>query len=318
MDNNKKAIIEDIFNRMVKIQLLDFVDSGSTTKDRKSIDFKYNNHMTVNAIIKKCGPCTLRDYSFDILRDETYASLYEVMVKISDDFSEDELLQIYQDIDTKKLEITNRFLVSCYKLSVFSVKKNLSGHRRSNHGLLPARDYCEYNEEVLNKNGIDLASSSVEDIDADICFFLRFFHEHKEEFLTRRQIQFINDPSTVSDKNVSSFRKRIYKNTLEAFQKEFTNDDDRINELQDQVKTIERILESKDFPAQIIKFRDRSYINDTLTSYVDLPIMRRFNHGDYSYEVLKQYRVALFKALNNINNLLNKAKNEDGREDVLM
>ena len=111
-------------------------------------------------------------------------------------------------------------------------------------------------------------------------------------------------------------RKRIYNNTLTAFQEQFTNDDDKINELQDQIKTIERILESKDFPAQIIKHRDKSYILDPLVTYVDMPIMQRFNRGDYSYEVLKQYRVALFKALNNLNNLLNHAKNKENEEVV--
>jgi hypothetical protein len=235
------------------------------------------------------------------------------MNKISHDFTESELFDIYQDMHKKELPITHQFFSATYKLSCLTTKCQLSGHRRSSGGMIHAYSNVEYTDETLNNIGI----ATDEHTEANICFFLRWFEQNKKSILTRRQLEFLNDESTVSDKNISSYKKRIYKSTLNAFQKEFTNDNDRINELQNQINTIERILESKDFPAQIIKYRDKSYINDALTSYVDLPIMQRFNRGDYSYEVLKQYRVALFKALNNINKLLEQIQNSEGiREDV--
>lgn len=308
MDNNKKQIIEDIINHMINIQTLDYIEAGSNMRDKKSVDFKYTNNVSINSIMRKCGPCCLRDWNNDysLLRDETYASVYEVMTKIADDYTEEELLQIYQDIDTKNNPQTHQFLVSLYKLSIFKVKMNLSGNRRSSKGLIPAFDSCEYSEDVLNG-----ASTSFEDVDANVCFFIKFFNEHKTEFLTKKQLQFIEDPSSVNEKNHSSFRKRIYNNTLEAFQEEFTNDNDRLNELESQISVIEKILDAKDFVKTYIKFRDKHYIVDAITTHVSMKDMQSFNKKDYNPSVIKAHRVALFKKLNSLNILLEQAKNED-------
>jgi hypothetical protein len=312
--DTKMQIVEDIMNALLNITLIDYVEGGSNSKDGKTIEFKHNHNQLVNAVIRNVSPLCSRDWEdFTIIRDESIATIWQTMNKISHDFTESELLDIFRDMDKKELPITHKFFSATYKLSCLTTKCQLSGHRRSSGTMVPAFSNVEYNDEALNSIGI----ATDEHTEANICFFLRWFEQNKESILTRRQLEFLNDESTVSDKNISSYKKRIYNATITAFQKEFTDTDNRINELQDQVKTIERILESKDFPAQIIKYRDKSYINDALTSYVDLPIMQRFNRGDYSPEVLKQYRVSLFKALNNINNLLNQMQNSEGtREDV--
>ena len=111
MDNNKKQIIEDIINHLISIQTLDYIEADSNTKDKKSIDFKYNNNMVVNSVVKKCAPCCSHDWSdYTIIRDETYASIFEVMTKISEEYSESELIEIYRDIDTKNNPQTHQFL----------------------------------------------------------------------------------------------------------------------------------------------------------------------------------------------------------------
>lgn len=312
--DTKMQIVEDIMNALLNITLIDYVEGGSNSKDGKTIEFKHNHNQLVNAVIRNVSPLCSRDWEdFTIIRDESIATIWQTMNKISNDFTESELLDIFRDMDKKELPITHKFFSATYKLSCLTTKCALSGHRRSSGTMVPAFSNVEYNDEALNSIGI----ATDEHTEANICFFLRWFEQNKETFLTRRQQEFLNDESTVSDKNISSYKKRIYNATITAFQKEFTNTDDRINELQDQIRIIERILESKDFPAQIIKHRDKSYILDPLVTYVDMPIMQRFNRGDYSYEVLKQYRVALFKALNNINKLLEQIQNSEGiREDV--
>lgn len=307
MDNNKKQIIEDIINHMINIQTLDYIEAGSNMRDKKSVDFKYNNHVTINSVIKKCTPCCSHDWNdYGIIRDEVYASVYEVMTKIIEDFSEQELYDIFLDIDTKNNPQTHQFLVSLYKLSVFKTKIHLSGNRRSSKGLIPAFDHVEYSEDVLNG-----ASTSFEDVDANVCFFIKWFNENKAEFLTRKQLQFIEDPSIVNEKNHSSFRKRIYNNTLEAFQEEFTNDNDRLNELESQISVIEKILDAKDFVKTYIKFRDKHYIIDAITTHVSMKDMQSFNKKDYSPSVIKAHRIALYRKLNSLNILLEQAKNED-------
>ena len=307
MDNNKKAIIEDIINHMVNIQTLDYIEAGSTMRDKKSVDFKYNNHVTINSVIKKCTPCCSHDWNdYGIIRDEVYASVFEVLTKISDDYTEEQLVQIYQDIDTKNNPETHKLLVSLYKLSIFKVKMNLSGNRRSSKGLIPAFDHVEYSEDVLNG-----ASTSFEDIDANVCFFIKWFNENKADFLTRKQLQFIEDPSIVNEKNHSSFKKRIYNNTIEAFQEQFDSDNERVNQLESQIKTIEKILDSKDFVKTYIKFRDKHYIIDAITTHVSMKDMQSFNKKDYSPSVIKAHRTALYRKLNSLNILLEQAKNED-------
>lgn len=314
MSNKKQIIIEDIINHMISIQTLDYIEAGANTQNKKSVSFKYDNHMTLNSVIKKVSPCASHDWNdFSIIRDECYASLFEVMTKIADEYTESELIEIYKDIDTKNNEETHRFLVSLYKLSIFKAKMNLSGNRRSSKGLIPAFDSCEYNEEVLSGAGF-----TSEDVDKDVCFFIKWFNDNKQDFLTNKQLQFIEDPSVVNEKNHSSFRKRIYNSTLTAFQEQFTDDNDRINQLESQIQVIEKILDSKNFVQTYTKYRDKSYIIDAITTYVSMPTMKAFNTGSHTKEVIKAYRVALYKKLNNLNILLEQAKNEGSNEDVLM
>lgn len=314
MKTNKQQIIEDIMNHMLSITTLDFIEAGANTQNKKSVDFKHNHNVAVNSVIKKVAPCASHDYDdYSIIRDECIASIWETMVKISEEYSESELLEIYKDIDTKNNPKTHQFCVSLYKLSVFRAKFNLSGNRRSSRGLIPAFDSCEYNEEILNSEGF-----TSEDVEKDAVFFIKWFNENKQDFLTKKQMQFINNPNTVNEKNHASFRRRIYKSTLTAFQEQFTNDDNRINQLESQIQTIEKILDSKDFVKTYKKYQDKSYVIDAITTYVSMPTMKLFNTGNHTKEVIKAYRVALFKKLNSLNILLEQAKNEGNNEGVLM
>ena len=306
MDNNKKQVIDEIMNELVEILIIDYKEAESNTVDKKNIDFKYRNGHTVNSVIKNVQGLCLKDYPFDIIRDETYASMYEVMLKISKDYTEDELNLILQDMHTRNLTITNQFFVSVYKLTVFKVKFELSGYRRCSSGLLPAKDYLEYSDITLsdspaNNFGIHM---NPEEADEDICFFIDWFNNNKETFLTTKQLQFIEDDSTINQKNHSQYRKRIYNATLQAYLKEFNTDDEKENELISQIKLIEKILEAEDFAAQLIKHRDKQFILEAITSHVSMPTMQAFNKGSRETSVIKEYRVSLFKKLSELNDLL--------------
>lgn len=312
MNNNKKQIIEDMINELIKINVFEY----ETTRDKAYVGYTYNNDMTINSIIKKCSGLCLKDWDFTILRDEVYATVFEVIQTISDEYTEEELTQIYQDINKRSLPITNQFFVSVYKLSILKTKFNLSGHRRNSTGMIPAFDNIEYDEEAMKSIELIIDADKA---DKNICHFLTWFHENKQDFLTERQLQFIEDDSNVAVNNHSGYRRRIYNNTLKAYTKAFGSEDDKKNQLKDQIETVENILEAKDFAAQLIKHRDKSYILDALTSYVSLPTMQKFNKGDRSYKVIKEYRVALFKLLNQLNNLLDNLEKDDVKsEDVLM
>lgn len=306
INKNKKAIISDILNEMINILIIDYKENNANAHDKRLIDYRYNNHQTVSAITKKCSGLCLRDYDYEILRDETYASIYETMLKISKDYTEDELVLIYKDIKTKKLQITNQFLTAIYKLSIFNVKSQLSGYRRDSKGMIPAFQGIEYTEENL-KDILEISDEK----QTDIIFFLEWFSQHKHEFLTERQLEFLEDPN-ITKTNKSTYRKRIYDNTLKAYNEEFNNsENDRLNELKSAIRNIEKLLDNPNFESVIISaMNQRSYILDAITTYVDLPTMKKFNQGDKSYAVVKKYRIALFKKLAELNELLEKCKSQ--------
>lgn len=301
ISNNKKQIISDILNALITINVFDY----DTMKDGKNVDYRYNNHKTINATIKKCNTC-LADYPYDILRDEVYASTYESMLKIAPEYSEDELVLIYKDINKKSLKLTNQFLTRVYNLATFNTKSNLSGYRKANNNMAPVFKTVEYTDENLN-GLLDVTDSD----NLDLVGFLKWFNENKESFLTKKQLAYLEDESTAVNGNASHYRKRIYESTLKAYQSQFDSDNERVNELRSQISVIEKVLDAQDFPTQVIKYRDKQYMNDAITTYVSMPIMQRFNKGDYSCEVLRAYRTALFKKLNQLNLLLEKNENNE-------
>lgn len=289
-------IIEDIINALIKIYVFDYCNA----QDKKLVGCTYKNHQTVNAVIKNCSALCLHDWSNDILRDQTYTSVYESVSKIAQNYSEDELRLILSDIDTKTQTITNQFLSGVYKLSIFSVKANLSGHRRDGrNSMIPAFNFCEYIEENLN----DTIKLSKEQ-ELDIIFFLNWFETNKTKFLTKKQLEFLENEN-ITKTNKSVYRKRILCNTMKAYKQEFDNcEDDRRNALESQIKTIEDILNAEDFEAAYLKHRNKQFIIDAVTD-VDLEVLRAFNLGYRNYnKVIRPLRICLFKKLSNLNALL--------------
>ena len=295
MTQSKKQIIEDIMNALIKINVYEYYNAH----DKKLIDCTYKHHHTINAVIKQCSSLCLHDWSSDIIKDQTYLSVFESINKIAQNYSEDELRLIYSDIDTKHLTITNQFLSGIYKLAVFSVKSQLSGYRRDGkNGMIHAFNFCEYIEENLNDT-IKLSNKQ----ELDIVFFLQWFESNKNNFLTKKQLEFLENEN-ITKTNKSVYRKRIFNNTIDAYRAEFNNcEDDRRNALESQIKTIEDILNAKDFESAYMKHRDKQYIIDAVTD--DLEILRAFNLGYRNYNrVIKPMRVALFRKLDELNSLL--------------
>lgn len=295
--NNKKQIINDIVNELIKINVFEY----KNMQDKKVVDYNCKNHQTVNAVIKKCSGLCLRDWDYSILRDQTYASVFEAISKIAHNYTEAELKLIYSDIHTKKQTITNQFLAGVYKKSIFDVKSKLSGHRKDGKsGMIPAHNYVEYTEENLQS----IIEVSDEEQQLDIIFFISWFNQNKESFLTKKQLEFLEDPN-ITKTNKCTYRKRIFENTMKAYQQEFDNcENDRLNELESQIKTIEKILEAEDFAAAYIKHRNKQFIIDAVIK-IDLEILKAFNSGYRSYDkVIKPIRIALFNKLNELNNLL--------------
>ena len=301
ISNNKKQIVCDILNALININVFEY----ETMKDGKNVDYRYNNEKTLNSIMKKCSGLCLQDYSYDIIRDETYASSFEQMLKLAAEYTEDELVLIYKDIHNKSLSITNKFLSRVYKLSVFAVKDHLSGYRKSKEGMAYP-DMIEYTDD--NVNGFTL----LEDTESvDIIGFITWFNENKESFLTKKQLAYLEDESVAVKGNASHYRRRIYEATLKAYKGQFDSDNERINELKNKINKIETILDAPNFVQTFKKYQDKQFIIDAIVSHVDMKTMKRFNTGDHSADVIKSYRVALFFKLSELNELLEKNENKE-------
>ena len=291
----KKQIINDIMNALIRITVYEY----SNAKDGRLVDYNYHNHYTTNAVIKNCSPLCLHDYSIDILRDETYASLFEAVTKIANNYTEDELVLIYSDINTKTQTITHQFLSGIYTTAVFSVKSHLSGFRKSKKGMTPAATFVELLEDNLSNPLI------VQDQSLDIVFFLQWFESNKKSFLTPKQLEFLENPTDKANKY--TYRKRIYNNTMQAYKNEFDNcEDDRQNQLESQIRILKKILDAEDFAEAYLKNRNKSVVIDAITD-MDLEIVQAFNWGYRNYDkVIKPMRTALYNKLWSIYVLLEK------------
>ena len=103
--------------------------------------------------------------------------------------------------------------------------------------MIDAFTNIEFTEENL-RNLVEV-SEDFENKDTDIIFFLQWFNQNKENFLTPKQLEFLDNPY-MTKTNQSVYRKRIYNNTLKAYMEEFNNiENERINRLKSQIKTIE-------------------------------------------------------------------------------
>lgn len=301
ISNNKKQIVCDILNALITINVFDY----ETMKDGKNVDYRYNNEKTLNSVMKKCSGLCLQDYSYDIIRDETYASSFEQMLKLATEYTEDELVLIYKDIHNKSLSITNKFLSRVYKLSVFAVKDHLSGYRKSKEGMAYP-DIIEYTDD--NVNGFTL----LEDTESvDIIGFITWFNENKESFLTKKQLAYLEDESVAVKGNASHYRRRIHEATLKAYKGQFDSDNDRINELKNKINKIETILDTPNFVQAYKKLEDKQWMIDIITTHVNMKDMQQFNRGNHSPQIIKAYRIALFKGLSELNELLEKNENKE-------
>lgn len=299
---SKKQIINDIVNALITIHCFDYKNA----QYKQLVGYTYKAHQTVNATIKKCQGLCLRDWDYSILRDQSYASIYESITKIAKNYTEDELKMIYSDIQTKKLTITNQFLTGVYKKSIFDVKSKLSGHRRDGKkGMISTFQSIEYTEENL-KNIIEVSDEQ----QVDIVFFLQWFNQNKHNFLTPKQLLFLEDES-ITKTNKSTYRKRIFDATMKAYNDTFNNcSNERVNELRSAIDNIEKLLDNPNFESVIYKAMNRySYVLDAITTYVPMPVMKKYNLGDRSKETIRQYRIALFHKLNELNKLLEECNN---------
>ena len=298
--NTRKELVNQIINNSINIICCD-LGKESTSDNKCYIKFLHNTNKTISGAIKKHQHSFTREYNDHyILRDEVYACYYEDILKVlnNKDYTDDELRVIADDINYEGQEITREFckLVTSYMHN--DIRANLidpTRRDRSNNSyklldseILYYRDTKKL-EEIMD--ALDDSSLGNE--------FNEWFVDHKEELLTKKQLKYYNNEDIKKNREVEKrtnykIRKAVSETKEEAKEKL------RLNK----IKTVEDLLNIEDYEEFIVavkKSQSKVYISDTIISYVSQKERIKFNKNIATTNTVKEYRVALFKLLDALN-----------------
>lgn len=137
--------------------------------------------------------------------------------------------------------------------------------------------------------------------------FLNWFNNNKKNILTKKQLMFIEgELEYIASGNAVFMRKRIAERVSKAYAEKYGTASYRIATLMDQQEILENILESKDFKEALLPYMEEIFIIDTILDNVSPKAVKAFNTGSTEAWIIKEYRIALFKALGNIITILER------------
>lgn len=290
----KKVIIDQLVEEMIQI----LITEVNNTENKSNLIIVHKTHGLVGGLVKKSIGKYSLDWSSDIIRDQVYASVYEAMTKVSKDFAD-------EDINLNN----NEFKAKVFVLSELLIKENLIERSKRNRD---GEIIAEHEELVDPQADEETGKSRLEELlneyhseDQKMNHFLRWFHSNKAKILTKKQLTFINNELVdMEPKAVSNIKKRIADRVITAYNNTYNTLTDRQANLLDNKHIIESILDSKNFREEYIKYIDNEYIINTIVDNVSFDTMRKFNTGSSDKQVIREYRVALFKGLAKVNDKL--------------
>ena len=273
-----KEFADIIINRSIEITSY---DNGNQTL------FRYRYNKIINAAMKKNRYKFLHEYDDpSILRDEVIATYYESLIKVAErnDYSEEELELIENDINTEEYELTQEFVSIVQGYINTSLKNNLITSRDTQANTSYVDDILQLIEAPYQESLIDIN---------DIPFY---------DSLTSTQQQFIDEyinPVYREYRNKEELiaeRERV-KKTLQRIGERL----DKMNMPlpEDIINDILNIEDSKKFISAIRANQDKSWFSDIIISYVPAKHRIDFNSNNISNTTLFAYRKALFIALEN-------------------
>ena len=307
----KKQRLEQLTNEMIEILITEKDDN----KEGTCLIVKHYQDEILRSTINKVRAATSAEWYFnkkmndDIARDEVYASFYEAALELTE----------YMDIED--ISIDNKELLSeIVKVVINKSKKNLIPASKKNRDGSIIGMYETY-LSPLNESDDEMANSPLEDILAGSIVanseeenerknhFLRWFDANKYKILTKKQIDFIDGGHIAEDKtNAYKMRKRISKRVSRAYNEQYGDVSPRIAVLKGQEKILEEILDAKSFRAAYDKYKDEDFIIDAISEYVALDYLRAFNKGNNNPDTIRAMRVALYKRLGEVINMIEAVK----------
>ncbi len=306
----KKQRLEQLTNEMIEILIIDLQEENAT-EESQTIKFKHYNHHMLNGLIKKSRAKYSLEWSEDIIRDEVYATVYESM----------EIVAANMDIEELTLD-NSEFMGQAYELSQLKLKERLIPRsKRERTGAVIGTTEIVVSPIAETDSEGNTVNSPLEDLLAGNIsantdeeeerknHFLRWFDANKSKALTKKQIDFVDGGHIAEDKtNAYKMRKRISERVSRAYNEQYGNVSPRIAILKDQERILEEILDAKSFRAAYDKYKDEDFIIDAIAEYVALDYLRAFNKGNNNPETIRAMRIALYKRLGEVINMIEAAK----------
>lgn len=277
----------------------------------------------------------------DIPASEAYASVYEAILVVAEEYEEDDLEEIYNNLIYQDEQVDNDlvaiFLAKTKALAENYIKNYLiSSTKKDRNGkIIGNTEYTDSCLTTIDEQGNEVSfldskesttkgtrSAMVELFgDNSESALNTWFIENHERILTKKQVQYINDELEINAQQAYSFRKGIEKRVLKALQGEFNingANHDRLLKLYNERKILEEVLEAKDFESAVSKrlSKEREYegmatiVDEALAEYCDIKETKAYKTAIIkTKEVIKPLRIALFKKLNEVNLAIEKWEN---------
>ncbi len=273
--------------------------------------FKYNNHSIASSLTRSCIGKYSLEWSSDIIRDEVYYCIWRALTVIGEHYSEQELN-----------DLLGMFLKGSRDYEI-----NLFLNRVKQHAALDIKKYMiNSTKRASDGSYIDIISVATDFQDLDYLFgeftieeeqtnnhFAKWFIENKNTILTKKQKEYINGEKIIPEcemdakmrrnNQVNSWRmrQRIAQRALDKYTEQFPIDNIEA-EYQEQINTIEAILEHENFVGCLLSNHEKDVVIDAIYDNVSKDDIKTFNRNtkakqEVPAEVQKAYRVALFKKL---------------------
>lgn len=292
--NNKKQIINNIVSENINISYNEI-----PTQNSSNLKIVYKNSAYVNGLIKQAICKFSQEWSSDIIRDNSYYSFYRALVKVAQEFDPN---MIGND------EYMNKVLV----LSQLYNKEDLIlVSKKNSDGNMLEDTWEELISPIADEEGVNilelLVNQTIDSNNSKATHFLNWFNENKNEVLTKKQLSYINNELFLKRSTACEMRKRIAERVEKKYTEAYKNMSNRQKYLIDNKCVLETILSAShdNFKEEFTKYQDNEFIIDVIIDNVPFAIMNKFNTTEnIDTDIIRIYRTALFKALNNINNKL--------------
>lgn len=301
----KKQRLEQLTNEMVQENIIELDKS----KDGAEIEVKHTHSKRMNGFLKANKVKFLIDWPEDIITSEAYACLYESMVIAA------------ENLDIESIREDNAdFMGFAYATAAFKMKERLIPTSKRSGNIKDVREIPVSPKAKSDAEGKS-ANSTLEDLLAgEIAattdeeeerknHFLKWFDNNKDFILTKKQSQFLDGEVHHKDPDKArTMRKRISERVSRAYSEQYGDVSPMVAVLMDQERILEEILDTKSFRAAYDKYKDEDFIIDAISEYVALEHLQAFNKGNNNPDTIRAMRIALYKKLGEIINMIEANK----------